>query len=201
MSHLRDYVEATGAARPPDAFVSEDGFSLGKWVGRRRQEREQLSPERRAELEALPNWTWNALDAQWQEGLALLRAYANRTGKARPPVDFVTAEGFRLGSWVDGQRQARRKLSADRVAELEALPGWVWSPHEAAWQDGFRHLLDYVKETGTALPRQSYVCEDGFRLGPWVAKRRSDYRRDKLARERIEALETLPGWRWATRAP
>ena len=44
------------------------------------------------------------------------------------PGDHITGESFRLGKWVRRQRSTYRagKLSADRVARLEALPGWVW---------------------------------------------------------------------------
>ena len=32
----------------------------------------------------------------------------------------------RLGRWVDNQRQSRAGLTAERLASLEALPGWQW---------------------------------------------------------------------------
>jgi hypothetical protein len=59
-------------------------------------------------------------------GLGKLRAYADEHGHARVPASGVTADGFRLGTWVCNRRSQRGQLSADRVALLEALPGRVW---------------------------------------------------------------------------
>ncbi|GIE89678.1 hypothetical protein Are01nite_61580 [Actinoplanes regularis] len=40
----------------------------------------------------------------------------------------MTADGFKLGNWVGNQRSGRRRgqLSADRAAQVEKVPGWVW---------------------------------------------------------------------------
>jgi len=57
---LRAFMMREGHARPRASHV-EDGFRLGAWVDKRRQEfrRGKLSPERIARLEALFGWAWS----------------------------------------------------------------------------------------------------------------------------------------------
>jgi len=59
--------------------------------------------------------------------LGLLQNYAAREGDAVVPVSYREGD-FRLGQWVHDQRIAYRrgKLSADRIAALKAIDGWVW---------------------------------------------------------------------------
>ena len=49
-------------------------------------------------------------------------------GQAWTPKEFKTVDGFQLGAWAGTQRKYYKngKLSAERIARLEALPGWVW---------------------------------------------------------------------------
>jgi hypothetical protein len=60
-----------------------------------------------------------------------LRQYAAREGHARVPQNYVeTVDGIdvNLGNWVVSKRGQFKsdRLSAERIAELEALPGWPW---------------------------------------------------------------------------
>ena len=65
-------------------------------------------------------------------------------------MQHVTEAGFRLGSWVVERRSdhKRRKLSLERIAALEAMPGWAWRPHASDWQEGIEHLRAYVAANG-----------------------------------------------------
>ena len=76
---------------------------------------------------------WDAHEERWQRGIAAARAYRETHGHLRVPPTFVTADGFRLGSWVKARRRQRQKdaLSAERIAELDALD-MVWDP----WREG-----------------------------------------------------------------
>jgi hypothetical protein len=48
-------------------------------------------------------------------------------GSRRVPRSYTEGD-FGLGPWVNKQRAAFKngKLDSDRVARLEALPGWSW---------------------------------------------------------------------------
>ena len=64
----------------------------------------------------------------WETGFAAVEAYREANRDALVPRIHVTADGLRLGVWVNTQRRARRKgeLSEARAARLEAVDGWQW---------------------------------------------------------------------------
>jgi hypothetical protein len=57
----------------------------------------------------------------------MIQDYVSREGHARVPRDHIEND-FRLGAWVKEQRSVYRetRVPDDRVARLEALPGWAW---------------------------------------------------------------------------
>jgi superfamily II DNA or RNA helicase len=202
-ARLEAFGAREGHTRVPTSH-QEDGFPLGRWVaGQRGQRRQQkLSPDRLAQLEALPGWVWNRFEASWEDGFALLRAYVAKEGHARPATSH-REQGFLLGSWCSDQRKQykRGNLDPEKANRLEGLPGWVWrSGTELAprrsWEQAY-HLLERFAEHAGHTRVPSIHIEEGFRLGPWVADQRKAHRQDKLSVERTTLLESLPGWRWS----
>jgi superfamily II DNA or RNA helicase len=197
-SYLARFVAREGDARVPQTHV-EDGYFLGRWVSKQRSRRAELHPDRVARLEALPAWTWHPHEATWEEGYSLLQRFIEREGHARIPRSY-SEDGFALGRWIDKNRarQRARQLDPDRIARLEALPGWLWSPYEADWEEAFQHLVRYVEREGHARVPRSHVV-DGFRLGAWVGNNRSAFKGGRLSPERTQRLQALDGWAWNTR--
>ena len=214
---LQRFLEENGTAWVPAEYADPtDGFRLGGWATRRRVAYREngLSHERIAVLEALPGWTWDPYAAEFEEGLEALNRYVETHGTARVPQgyeerDDPTAihgvgrsprtDGFQLGKWANKRRGEYRKgtLGPERIALLEALPGWSWKPRTEAFEEGLEALNRYVDEHGTAkVPIGYRDPTDGFRLGRWVQFRRLQYRAGKLSSERIALLEALPGWTW-----
>ncbi|WP_307848081.1 helicase associated domain-containing protein [Gordonia sp. SCSIO 19800] len=67
------------------------------------------------------------------------------------------------------------------------------------FQVGLGHLHRYVAAHGTSSPPR-HATIDGFRIGAWAAKRRTEYRRRRLPADRITRLETeFPDWQWNIR--
>ena len=88
----------------------------------------RLEPDRAARLAAVPGWTWSPLADRWDNGFAALKRFTAREGHTRVPKNHVE-DGYALSAWVTRQRWAfpRGRLGAERIAQLEALPGWTWS--------------------------------------------------------------------------
>lgn len=125
---LMVYSHREGAARPPAGFVEDGGFRLGKWVGRQRDFHDagRISEERAVRLAALPGWTWDGLVHQWETGYEHLATFVREQGHSRVTKRHVAPDGYRLGQWIEVQRRAKRggTLSLERVARLDAQPGW-----------------------------------------------------------------------------
>lgn len=194
---LRAYVEREGHDRVA-VDVVENGFRVGGWVVQRRAEhgRGRLSQTRAAELEALPGWTWDPILDDWHAAIAKLRAFAAREGHARVPARSVEA-GTPLGAWVSHQRARwrRGRLSADQIAEFEAVPGWSWEPYRDDWSAATAALLEFVAREGHSRVPRAHV-EEGVRLGGWINERRAEWRAGRLSSERVAELEAIPGWIW-----
>jgi hypothetical protein len=127
---LRDYISEHKHARVPDSYVTADGFTLGRWVeGRRYDYRKgSLAPSRVALLAGLPEWQWEPLESQFEYGLQSLRRYVAAGNSADVPVKRILDDGFQIGQWVGRRRKdyVEGRLSADRIATLEAISGWRW---------------------------------------------------------------------------
>ena len=129
---LRAHLDANGGAYP----ARGDASGLGNWISDQRTaykkpegDPARLAADRIAPLEQLPGWTWNAQDEKWPSKYEALRAHLDANDGEYP----VKGDPSGLGTWIHNQRKAYKKpegdpkrLTADRVALLEQLPGWTW---------------------------------------------------------------------------
>ncbi|TRW79285.1 helicase [Mycolicibacterium sp. 018/SC-01/001] len=188
---LKKFSMRTGHARAPQRYV-EDGLRLGQWVVVQRNYRQEMSPERKTLLEALPGWSWNPTTDGWERSYSFLTNFVEREGHARVAKDHLEG-GMRLGQWVNDQRGKRDKLSADHHGRLESLPGWVWNLRSDKWHTKFALLQQFQRREGHALVPQRWR-EDGVNLGSWVAEQRNN--QADMSSERRQLLESVPGWAW-----
>ena len=65
------------------------------------------------------------------------------------------------------------------------------------WEEGFKHLEEFVRANGNAQVPAAHECADGFDLGRWVERQRTF--RNSLDAERRARLEALKGWIWDIR--
>jgi superfamily II DNA or RNA helicase len=198
---LEDFVKQFGHARVPDSYAVND-YPLGAWVQTQRGKkiRGTLHAERQYRLQDLPGWSWDPRADQWEEGFRRLREYVARFGDSRVPQSTLL-DDYPLGTWLSWQRHKRSEgsLEADRQRRLESLPGWSWYPRANMWDEGFRHLRDYVDRFGDARVPNSYTV-DGHQLRWWVSTQRSFYAKGTLEADRQRRLESLPGWTWEVKA-
>ncbi len=145
--------------------------------------------------------------SRWEQGLRLLTAYAHRTGAPNPDSFYIeNTEGtegtFTLGAWAMSRRKQYRLgvLSPGRIAALEAIRGWEWNPHNAAWHRMFTHLERAADHHGTVAHITQTAVIDGVNIGHWVMAQRTRHRQGRLTPDRVDALQALPGWNWTPRA-
>jgi superfamily II DNA or RNA helicase len=165
LGRLRAWVEDNGDAAVPQGakVVAPDlaagTFALGAWctVQRGLFRKGLLDAERARELEGLPGWLWQPRDERWWTSLDALADYVEHQGGMYPRQadewrgvrvgQFVNTN--RLGYGVDGWLLAY----PDRIAALEAVPGWVWNVRDADWEDHFQLLVDFRRPPRPRLPR------------------------------------------------
>lgn len=157
-----------------------------------------LRPDRAAELERLPGWTWDALDDRWVRGFTALKQWVEKHGNTSVPL-HAAPDGYKLGRWVGTQRRAyvRGRLSQTTIEALAALPGWTWNNTSDVRQNMIAALVSYqAREGHTLVPDSHYEGEQ--RLGYWVGRCRRQYARGVLSPRTREELERVPGWEWTT---
>ncbi|GAB4822658.1 hypothetical protein N2152v2_009704 [Parachlorella kessleri] len=203
----------TAAGKASPLLPGERG--LGMWVIRQRQcykgnRRSLLSTERTMALEATPGWVWEPY-SPWEQRRQEVEAFHQYHGRlpratAGEASPFLPGEK-KLGAWMDRQRQCYKgngqlSLSIERVAALEATPGWVWEDC-TPWELRCQQVQDFVRQHGR-LPREeageSNPLLPGEReLGQWCGAQRQRFkgnRQPSLNAAQQAALDSLPGWYW-----
>jgi len=178
-----------------------EGFNLGAWIdGRRRAHEEGRLPDwLAAELEKIPGWTWKPTEHRQHHRVALLRKHVTRHGWENF-TNKTVAGGVPLGTWVNNCRMAHKdgKLPVWLAKELEAVPGWSFTPMEDRQRRNVALLTKHVQRHGWNGVTQRTVVR-GVKLGAWVSRCRTAHRKGRLRPWLKEALEAIPGWQWSLR--
>ena len=154
-------VNSTSRRLVPTTHISEDGFRVGKWqqVQRHAYRHKDLSAEHVAKLEKA-GIVWEPFQEAWLEGFARLQEIPkNKDGQREVASSHVTPDGFKLGTWLENQRQAHKRgmLKPHRVEALEAAG---MSERKGGHEEDLDEVLEHQKLD--AFLRKAYAHSDKY---------------------------------------
>ena len=193
-SYLKKYIEENNSALVPAKYITPNGYKLGQWISDQRKHKGKLSSNRIEKLENIKDWEWDALEAQWNQGFSYLKKYIEENGNALIPRRYKYSDGFTLGLWITVQRRNKDELTKGRFFRLNSIKEWVWDVKDSQWEDGFKHLINYIDKYGSGNPPQLFKTTSGFTLGKWVLYQQ--LQKNELNSERKVKLESVDGWVW-----
>lgn len=201
--HARAFYEKYGHLNVANTYVCKDGYALGTWIHRMRQQKNgsmagtALSQERIQDLEAM-GMKWSVYDDSWSRGYAEAKRFFDEHGHLKMRADYTTDTGFPLGHWLSTQRQAktgsygRRPLTKWQMADLDAL-SMPWETRcERLWKINYAAAKEYYEKYGNLRVPSKYETASGIKLGNWVCNMRYGLRHGKaLDPERHAQLEAI----------
>ena len=128
------YYEENGNLNIPRSYVTAAGERLGQWVASQQwaYPKGKLTDEQVERLNRIGMYWGNRNDRQWNEGYQEAKHYFDAHGDLNVPADYVSPNGYNLGTWVKRQRYTRQNpekscavLTEERIARLDAI-GMRW---------------------------------------------------------------------------
>jgi hypothetical protein len=191
LAQLQTFKQEHGHPHVPQAFA--DNPALGMWCGKQRQDykKGKLAADKIGLLEGL-GFVWDPMEKQWQDKFAELQTFKAEHAHSNPPKRNTANPA--LGEWCITTRRAYKKgtLAEEKIALLEGL-GFVWDPLETQWQEKFEELQAFKEEHGHPNVPALYAANTA--LGSWCRRQRKDYKKAKLAADKIGLLEGV-GFVW-----
>jgi len=217
---LRTQHRKNGHCRLPYSFAV-NSVRLGVWVSRQKslyknfmegKDNVRITQERIYQLNSI-GFEWGLRKDEthedaWNQNFDLLREFHQKHGNYCIPYNFQV-DSVRLGAWVSRQRQYHKKLmegkgkafiTQERIDRLSSI-GFEWScraeVQDAAWYQNFKLLRTFHRREGHfRVPYYDVV--ESVRLGVWVSRQRSYYKRLKegqdkayITQEHIEQLNSI----------
>ncbi|MDA9250075.1 Helicase associated domain protein, partial [bacterium] len=184
-----------GSCLVPTHFKTPEGFALGHWIANQRNRKNKLDRQKENLLSRLSGWIWEPNEYLWNEGYQKLLAFSIDYGHSNVPTNFKSDDGFKLGHWVDRQRQSKTVLSKKRENLLSTLPDWTWHSLDTKWINALMALIQFVETNELHELSANYVTSDGIELGKWLRIQLSN--KKNISPERKKSLEAIPGWDWS----
>lgn len=192
IQEMTDYYNEHGNLDIPADYISPSGSWLGNWVNKIRANKEALSEEEIASLEAIGmQWDTNT-DRRWNEMFLEAKQYYEQFGNINSiPSDYKSKNGKNLSAWIREKRRYYKegKLSDSQIEKLESI-GIEWNK-KTLWDISYDHAVAYYEKYGNLDPELNYIDESGKRVGRWVYKQRADRKKGRLSKDKIERLDKL----------
>ena len=199
-SNFKPVWDVLKALRSHDERLGENIDGIRTELGRRQKSRKTLPDNIIFDLPVDVGFEFSAslqtrliesVSESWYFWYGLLQEYAEKCGNSAPPLEYLTENGWKLGVWVNSQRNKKERLSPEQCERLDDL-GFIWNMLDEKWEQGFSALLKFYKRQGHCVVPISHK-EDGYSLGNWVGAQRQN--KDELSPERSQRLDDL-GFVW-----
>jgi len=145
-------------------------------------------------------------DSAFEPVWSVIRALREHDEELAEELDTFRREKGREGRITSGRKPSKIVMDLpDRTVKtidtvgtnfMDALVTKIVDHTTATWEENFGRLERYAEENGVSNVPDSYVEDDGYRLGNWDNKQRERGNRGQLSQEQTERLESLPGWIW-----
>ncbi len=194
--HAEQFFEQNGHLNVEADYVCADGYALGAWIRRMRQQKNgsakstTLTQERIDKLESI-GMTWSVYADGWSCGYQEAKRFFEEYGHLDVPGSYVSKDGFALGHWISAQRQARNgqygrmPLTKEQCAKLDAI-GMLWETRkERMWQESYAAAKVYFDQNGNLKVPVAYETPDGIKLGAWVRRQKQCWKNGKYTDQQM----------------
>ena len=181
VKHCEDYIAAHGDLTCNCRYIAKDGYNLGQWISRKRHAYKlgQLTESEVAQLHKLGVLHLKS-ERSWEIGCEHAAEYIMSAGNYDIPLEYCCEDGFRLGAWVSYARNCLRNSSLRKLTDsqrsLFLALGIPINKHEDSWLTGFGHAEVFWHKYHHLNVPTNFICEDGYRLGAWIARQRNNLR-------------------------
>lgn len=195
-AEAKRFFEENGHLNVPAGYRASSAKDLDAWIDRQRSAKvkAKLSDSQKKKLEAI-GFQWE-FDDPWEKGFEHAQKYYLEHGKLDAPGTYVCEDGYKLGKWLNNQKvnlkstDRYRHLSDEQKARLDAI-GMVWSCRQAAWDMGFVHAEEYLKQLNGMPWKTNYVSPDGYKTGEWLRNQVRAKQKGKLSPESEKLLKKI----------
>lgn len=189
-------------------YTTKDGVNLGAWIVRLRGLRKNKSQQRyltEERIRALDEigMVWDVSDHLWQQYYGACLTYYQDYGDLDIPAKYTTADGLRLGTWINTIRgvyagkNINYHLSPEQIKALDEL-GMLWDKrNDRLWEKGYKEALEYRRTYGDLNVPSLFKTKTGYPLGKWIFAQRGN---EKLSERRRTLLNDI-GMVWTKQDP
>jgi hypothetical protein len=142
--------------------------------------------------------------ARWLNRLAILQQYIKANDGELPgrQATCILSDGseWSIGKWVTSLQEMHQRevITFEKIELLNGVEGWAWE-RVCKWEAGLAAARACIESGGNYSSRKT-KWEDAqgraWSVGTWTATQRNAYHNGKMSRDRIDALNAVPGWKW-----
>ena len=184
------YFEEHGDLNVPAQYVV-NGVWLHKWLNEQKlmaegKRKKKLTSEQLARLEAIGlryGSTYN--EKVWNERFEMAKIYFEEHGDLNVTKDYTVGD-FQLGIWLRQQKSQYKSgnIPTEHYERLSAI-GMDWNDAaekriKNSYEQGFQHLEAFLTDHSVDSIMNSTVCDDGYRLGNWIANCKTKYHKGTI---------------------